>query len=179
MRIKKTVLGVAVLGALLLGTTAAFGAAPHATPAGGAIKVFVTPGNGNVSKIVITGAIGDFGTTVNVTKSGKPSSNGNYVKVKLHKGGFLVNAVALNKKINSATPNINNATCSFSVSASGPVTLSQGTGLYAGISGKLKIKVAFASLAPRTASGKCNLSNKARPIAGYQSIQGGGNVTFS
>jgi hypothetical protein len=179
MGIKKAVLGVAVLGALLLGTTAAFGATAHSAPAGGAIKVFATPGNGATGKIVVTGAIGDFGTTTNVTKSGKPSSNGSYVKIKLKKGGFLVNAVALNKKINSTKPSINSTTCSFSVSVSAPVTLSQGTGQYAGISGKVKITVSFAFLAPRTASGQCNMNNNAKPLAHYQSIQGTGHVSFS
>jgi hypothetical protein len=179
MRIRKAVLGVAMLGALLLGATAAFGATAASPPAGGAIKVFVTPSNGATGKIVITGAIGDFGTTTNVTKSGKPSANGGYVKIKLQKGGFTVNSVALNKKINSTKPSINQATCSFSASASAPVTLSQGTGQYAGISGKVKITISFAFLAPRTASGQCNMKNNAKPIAEYQSIQGSGHVSFS
>ena len=178
MRIRKAVLGVAMLGALLLGTTAAFGATAASPPAGGAIKVFATPSNGVKGKIVITGAIGDFGTTTNVTKSGKPTSNGSYVKIKLQKGGFTVNAVALNKKINSVKPNVNTTTCSFSASASSPVTLSQGTGQYAGISGKVKITAAFAFLFPRTAGGSCNMKNNAKPAAEYQSIQGSGHVSF-
>jgi hypothetical protein len=179
MRIKKAVLGVAVLGALLLGATAAFGATAHSSPAGGAIKVFATPGNGVTGKIVITGAIGDFGTTTNVTKSGKPNANGGYVKIKLQKGGFMVNSVALNKKLNSVKPSTNTTTCSFSASGTAPVTLSQGTGQYAGISGKVKITVSFAFLAPRTASGQCNMKNNAKPLAQYQSIQGTGHVSFS
>jgi hypothetical protein len=48
-------------------------ATPHATPAGGAIRVFATPGKANTGKIVITGAIGDFGTTINTNKAGKPN----------------------------------------------------------------------------------------------------------
>jgi hypothetical protein len=178
MGVKKAVLGAAMVAALLA-AGAAFAATPHATPAGGAIRVFATPGKGNTGKIVITGAIGDFGTTINTNKAGKPNPNGNYVKIKLHQGTFMVNSVALNKKLNHLNPSFNAATCSAAAVGTGSVTLFDGTGLYAGISGKVKIAVAFAFVGPRLADGKCNPSMKAKPLAQYQSIQGTGKVSFS
>jgi|HubBroStandDraft_5_1064220.scaffolds.fasta_scaffold215269_1 hypothetical protein len=179
MRVKKAVLGVSLISALLLVVATAFAATPHATPAGGAVKVWVTQGNGPKGKIVITGAIGDFGTTTNTTKAGKPSANGGYVKIKLHQGGFMVNGVALNKKLNKLRPTFNAATCSASGTGSANVTVFDGTGLYAGISGKIKITASFAFVGPRLANGKCNNANSAKPLAQYQSIQGSGRVSFS
>ena len=119
-------------------------------------------------KIVVTGAIGDFGTTTNTNKAGKPNPNGGYVKIKLHQGGFRVNAVALNKKLNSLQPTFNAATCSASGTGSANVTVFDGTGLYAGISGKIKITAAFAFVGPRLANGKCNMANErqaSRPVS--------------
>lgn len=49
MGVKKAVLGAAMIAALLA-AGAAFAATPHATPAGGAIRVFATPGNGNTGR---------------------------------------------------------------------------------------------------------------------------------
>ena len=62
----------------------------------------------------------------------------------------MVNSVALNKKLNSLKPNFNATTCSAAASGTGSVTLFDGTGLYAGISGKIKITVSFAFVGPRT-----------------------------
>jgi hypothetical protein len=85
MGVNKAVLGAAIIAVLLV-AGAAFAATPHASPAGGAISVFATPGKGNTGKIVITGAIGDFGTTINTNKAGEPNPSGNYVKINLHQG---------------------------------------------------------------------------------------------
>jgi hypothetical protein len=174
MRVKKAVLGVSVIGALLLAATTAFGA----TPSGGTIKVWASPTNSVKGKIVITGAIGDYGTTVNTNKNGKPNPNGSYVKIKLHQGGFMVNSVALNKKLNNLNPHFNGSTCSAAATGTGSVTLFDGTGAYKGISGKVRITVSFAFIASRLPNGKCNASNSAKPLAQYQSIQGVGHVSF-
>jgi hypothetical protein len=168
-----------VLAALAVGTAAGAGT----TPAGGKIQIWVTPGQGAVSKIVITGAIGDYGTATTITKSGKVDSNGNYVRIKLKQGGFQVNSVALNKKTNNAPPlMVNKTTCSVEFGGSGPVTLFGGTGRYAGISGTLQIKETFAGVGARFKSGakkgQCNMSNNSEPIAFWGSITGGGAVSF-
>ena len=178
MRVQAVVL-VAVIGALAACTVAGAGT----MPAGGKIKVWVTPGLGAVDKIVITGAIGDYGTATTITKSGKVDSNGNYVRIRLKQGGFEVNSVALNKKVNNAPPiMVNKTTCSFEFGGNGPVTLFNGTGRYAGISGTIQIAEVFAGVGPRfktgAKKGQCNLSNNAQPAAFYGSITGTGTVSF-
>ena len=58
-----------------------------------------------------------------------------------------------NKKLNNAKPTINKSNCSFSFTGTGPTTLGDGTGAYAGITGNIAITVTFAAIAPKTASG--------------------------
>ncbi|MGZ6670705.1 MAG: hypothetical protein ACXVH3_39350, partial [Solirubrobacteraceae bacterium] len=153
------------------------------TPAGGAVKVFVTPTSGPRSSILVTGAIGDYGKTLRVDKNGKTAGNGDYQKVTLKQGSFEVNATALNKKLNASAPVVNKTTCSLVFSGSAPTTVFNGTGLYKGISGTVRITVTFAGIAPRytsgTHKGQCNFSNSAQPLGQYQAITGTGSVHFS
>ena len=114
MRVK-AVAGIAATAALLTASSAA-----GMAPAGGTIGIYATPNMGAVARIVITGAIGDYGTATTINKNGKVNQNGGYVRIVLKHGGFEVNSIALNKKVNAARPLTNSATtCSFSVSASG------------------------------------------------------------
>jgi hypothetical protein len=167
---------------LLIPAAVAVGASP---PAGGKVNVFVTPSspNGPRDTIVVTGAIGDYGKALSVDKSGKTDTNGDYEKITLQQGSFLVNATKLNAKLNHLKATVNKATCSVSASGTGPVTLSNGAGLYAGISGTLQITVKFAFVGPRFSSGphkgQCNTNNNAPALAQYQSITGSGTVSFS
>ncbi len=172
MRVGKfaTVIGVA---ACALGAGATTVAA--ATPQGGKVRIFVTNTSATKGKILITGAIGDSGTTVSQDANGKVDPNGDFEKVTLKQGGFLVNGTALNKKISSAKPTVNKSNCSFALSGSGPVTIGSGTGAYAGISGKATITFTFAAIAPKNASG-CLF--KQNPATSYQSITGTGSVSF-
>jgi hypothetical protein len=172
MRVGKlaTVVGVT---ACVLGAGSATVAA--ATPQGGKIRVFVTNTSSTKGKILITGAIGDYGTTVSQDANGKADPNGDFEKVTLKQGGFIVNGTALNKKINSTKATTNKDNCSYSVSVTGPVTLGNGTGAYAGISGKVMITLTFGGIGPKTAKG-CSMNGK--QLAGYQSITGAGSVSF-
>ena len=147
------------------------------TPQGGKIRVFVTTTSNTKSKILITGAIGDYGTAVSQDANGKVDPNGNFEKVTLKQGGFVVNATGLAKKINSVKPTINKANCSVAATATGPGTLGDGTGAYTGISGTVALTVTFAGIAPKTATG-CNLSQNAPVFGAYQSITGVGSVSF-
>jgi hypothetical protein len=178
MRVVKATLGVAVLGGMLFVSSTALAAS---TPAGGTVNVFATPGNGAAGTIVITGAIGDFGKTLSIDKNGKKDANGNFVKITLKKGTFEGDSTELNAKTNHASPTINKSTCSASFTGGAPVTLFDGTGLYAGISGSVKITLTFAFVEPRFKSGKhkgqCNFN--AQPLAQYSSIRGTGKVKFS
>jgi hypothetical protein len=175
------VLGVAVIGSGLFGGVSAWASN---TPKGGTIYVSATPKNGATDPIVIVGAIGDYGTATTVNQNGKVDSNGDYVKIVLKHGGFEINTKALKQKANSAAPTVNNTTtCSFSFTASGPVTLFNGSGSYKGISGTVDITENLYAILPRFASGKhkgqCNEGNSSTPIAFVGSISGSGKVSFS
>jgi hypothetical protein len=163
-----------VLASLAVGSAAL----AASTPAGGAIRVFVTNTSSTKAKITVTGAIGDYGTTVSVDKNGKVDPNGAYEKVTLKQGGFWVDATALNKKLNTAKPQLNTATCSVVFGGTAPTKVFNGTGLYTGISGTVNITVTFAGIQPRK-NGKCDLSQSAPTLGQYQSITGTGSVKFS
>jgi hypothetical protein len=182
----RRLVGGAVLTALVVGGLAGVASgAGSMVPAGGVIDIYASPitANGGVSRIVIIGAIGDYGTATSINKDGKVNATGNYVKIRLKKGTFEVNSVALNKKVNSAPPTVvNKATCSYGFAGSGPVTVFNGTGAYAGISGTLQITETFAGIGPpyKTGAkkGECNLSNNAQPVSIWGSITGKGTIKF-
>src|SRR5580693_6300315 len=141
MRFGKALIGSAVVLGSLLGVHAA---GASSMPAGGTLSIWATPGSGAVSSIVITGAIGDYGTATSVDQNGKVDQNGNFVVIALKKGTFKVDSTALNQAANNVQPTVNTTTCSATGTGSGSVTLMDGTGLYAGISGTLNITETFA-----------------------------------
>jgi hypothetical protein len=182
MRAVAAALAVVGVGVLVVAAPVSAGT-PAMSPAGGVIKIFSKASNTPVAPILITGAIGDYGKSVTMDKDGKPDNNGNYVKVGLRKGTFEVNATQLNAVTNHATPTVNTTTCSFSFSGTGPVTLFNGTGLYAGISGTARITVSFAVIGPSYTSGpkkgQCNMRENIQPLAQYGTVTGTGLVKFS
>jgi hypothetical protein len=188
MNIRPTskLVAAAAAGTLLLGSAAAV-AATTASPAShhATIEVWVSPPKGNspVQKILLTGGIGDYGKATSTTKSGTPNPNGAYVHIVLQHGTFRVNAVAFNQKANSTKPTFNKSTCTFWATLTGPVTLYDGTGAYAGIGGKIHISTSFAALLPRHHSGphkgQCNVSNSATPVNAFNAaITGGGTISL-
>jgi hypothetical protein len=183
VQITKVVVSVAVLGSVLLGGSPAFAATAPGAPAGGPVKLFATPSDGLHATILMTGAIGDYGNALTIDKNGTPDPNGNYVKVTLQKGGFEINSTTLNAKVNKAQPTFDTATCSAALYVAGPLTLSNGTGLYSGIAGTLTVSETAAFILPRYTGGKnkgeCNTSNSAQPVKQYASIIGTGTVSFS
>src|SRR5215471_4011809 len=68
------------------------------------------------------------------------------------------------------------ATCSFSVTGSGPVRLFNGTGLYKGITGSAEMTLSFGGIAPRLTSGAhkgdCNPNQNAKALSQYGAIIG-------
>ncbi|MGP8208985.1 MAG: hypothetical protein ACLQVK_23525 [Acidimicrobiales bacterium] len=184
IRAVKAALSAAVLWSIMLSGSPAFAAATLSVPVGGPVRVFVAPGSGNGGRIFIAGAIGDYGKTLNINKNGTADPNGNYVKVILQKGTFEVNNTALNTKMANAQPVVNNPkTCSGVISGTAPVTLFDGTGLYAGISGTVTISITQVFIFPFYAAGKhkgqCNEGNSAQPVATNVSATGSGTVSFS
>ena len=177
MRVAKTALGVAVLGSLLFTGASAFGAT---APAGGTIKVWVTPSpNGSGGTIVITGAIGDYGKAFNANSAGKPQKKGAYEQLVLKKGTILLNGQQFNAATNKATPTDYSAvSCSGSIVASAPVPIVSGTKAYAGITGSLTLTETAAFVGPFTKSGTCNTSGNGNPAAIWGSVTGSGAVSF-
>jgi hypothetical protein len=186
MRARSAMMGVAVmLGGLLIGGASAGAAGGSSMPAGGAVRVILQPSaNGGKEKILITGAIGDYGTSLDIDKDGKPDPSGHYSKVTLTRGTFEVNSTALGAALNKASPVVNDqATCSAEISATGPVTVFDGTGLYKGISGTVNATETFGFIGSRytsgTKKGQCNESNNAPTVAELGTVVGTGTVAFS
>ena len=170
------------LAAVLVAAGTLASGAAAATPAGGPIALFATIGTGPSEKIVVAGAIGDWGKVVPVDKNGKPDDNGNFVKVTLKKGTFVIDATALNKKMANPRPQIaSDLTCSVSASGSAPVELIDGTGLYKGISGTVNVTMTFTGMGGRYQSGakKGQCERDENPIAMLGSVAGRGTVHFS
>jgi len=159
-------------------------AAAAAAPAGGPIGLFATVSNGPSGKVVVAGAIGDWGTVVSVDENGKTDENGNFVKVRLKKGTFELDATALNKKLANPRPQVaSQVTCSIGFSGSGPLKLFNGTGLYTGISGTVDATVTFAGIGGRYESGakkgQCERGNSTPLLAQFGSVVGRGTVQFT
>jgi len=140
--------------------------------------VFVTPGNGQGNgTIVITGAIGDFGTTHSVHVHGDT-----YAYATLQHGKVEFNLTKINAMTNNASPKIDAATCSGALTVSAPVPVVGGTGLYKGVHGTIELTESFGFIGPRYATGakkgQCNLSSSAQPLAQKGSVHGAGTVSF-
>jgi hypothetical protein len=168
-----------VLGTAGAAATAAVSSA--AASSSGTVHVWVTPGKGAVDQILLTGVIADHGTATTVGKNGSPDPNGGQVNLALSHGTFQVDTSAFDQKLSKVQPKVDKATCSAWGGGTGNVTLGNGTGAYAGISGTIKVTTSFAAIFPRFTSGakkgQCNL--KAAPTASFQNtISGSGHVTF-
>lgn len=181
--VRRLVGGAAALAALAVAGVAA-SAAPAAAPKGGPIALFATVGYSPSGKIVVAGAIGDWGRTVSIDKNGKPALNGNFVRVMLKKGTFEIDSRALNQKMTNPRPQIaSDVTCSVATSGSGPVKLFNGTGLYKGITGTARVTLSFTGIGSRYQSGpkkgECLHSDNVRPLAMLGSVTGRGSVHFT
>ncbi len=186
---RKRILACAVLVAAvgLVGTAGPALAASTSTPTGGAIKVWVHPNHAGTTttskhpgKVMITGAIGDYGLAVNVNATGKPQQKKSpYKLLKLKHGTILVDASALNSSVTKTKPTVNSTNCSVSETATGGVSILKGTGKYTGVSGSVTITVNFAAVLPKTKSGSCTMKTATQPLSTYTSFIGTGTVSFS
>lgn len=184
MRKRLLVAAAALAAVSTLGFLALPGVATGAAstvPASGPIAILATVGSGPSGKILVAGAIGDWGTALTIDKSGKPDENGNYVKVTLKKGSFEIDSTALNKKTANPRPQVaSDTTCSVSASGSAPVTLFNGTGLYKGITGTINATLTFTGVGRRYQSGakKGKCDHGPNPLAVLGSVIGRGAVQF-
>ena len=181
MRVVGAITVVVVLAAMVSGGSA-FGFGAASAPAGGAIYIHATRNDGPIGSIVVTGAIGDYGKTLSIDRNGKANENGNYAMITLTHGTFEVDATALNAKMGQAQSFVNRPTCSFRYSASAPVTLFNGTGLYGGLRGKALITLVFGGVGSAYKSGpnkgQCNQNNDSPLAAQYVAYEGPGTVSF-
>ncbi len=165
------VLKAAIACFVLMGglTLASAAASAQSSSSGGSIQVWLTPSlTGNGGKILITGAIADYGVT-----KGKKAG-----QAVLKKGTIKVNLKQFNAATNAVNPTINPSNCSTSFTASAPVPIVSGTGAYAGITGSFTLTAQYAFILPKTKSGSCNTSNNANPISQYGSVSGSGTVSL-
>jgi hypothetical protein len=183
----KAAIGIlAVLGAAApVSVAAAATTSSTTTPSSGPIKVWVTPAGQNTTtktpgKILITGAIADYGTVISTNAAKKPTAKGSYKLLRLKNGTILVDGAPLNTALTAAKPStFNTSNCSAIFGATAPVTLGSGTGAYAGISGTVTITATFAFIGPKTKNGDCTMKTSAEPISTYSAISGSGTVNFS
>jgi hypothetical protein len=173
----------AVAAALAVASVLA-GSGAAAAPAGGPIEIYASAGDNGSQHVVFVGAIGDYGKATNVSKNGKPNPNGNFVKMKLQKGTFMIDVTAVNQSMNSnAPPQVESkATCSAAFTGGGQVTFLNGTGLYKGISGTANVTVTFGGVGSRYKSGpkkgQCK-QGEPSPRASFGFVTGQGTVTFT
>jgi hypothetical protein len=172
----------ALVCALVLGGSAT-AMSRSAGVSSGKIRIFADASSeGPVSKILVTGAIGDYGTATSIDRNGKVDENGDYVRIAMKQGTFEIDSTALNAKLRKAPGVFNKATCSFSFTGAGGVTLFNGTDLYKGISGSAEITLSFGGIGPRLMTGahkgECNPSHNAKPLSQYGAIIGTGTVKF-
>lgn len=176
-----TLVAVACGGALLA-TTAEAGASAATPPQSGTVHIFYTQqGLRANGAVVFTGAIGDYGKAVSTDKNGKPNPNGNYEKVTLRHGTLELNATALDAKFNKTKPTTYPSTCSGQETGTTAVGLLDGTGLYAGVTGTIRVTFTDAFIIPPYTSGKnagkCNTNAKA-PTGLSNLITGSGRLSF-
>jgi hypothetical protein len=156
----------------------------HATTSGVVIvsvnQTFTAP----EGTVVVTGAIGDFGTIQGSDLLGKPSkaSPAPAALIKLKKGTIIIDATNMNSATNTA-PLLQQVTCSFSISATSvPWPIIFGTGAYKNIKGSLTTTINLGGITPRVAKGankgKCDFSNKYPPIASFFNAIASGNITY-
>ena len=139
--------------------------------------MFGTP-RGAGGNFMFTGAIGDYGTTQRMNANGSPNPNGGFVKFNLKHGTFVADATRFFNALNHAKFSFDKTSSSAAGGASGPVTLSGGTGQYAHISGTLRVTGTFAEVGPRLENGKCNPSQNAKPLAQFNVVTASGHVSF-
>jgi hypothetical protein len=181
--LKMTSAGAAILSAFAI-LAVVVGSAGAAAPAAGPVSFYAHAGAGTSQKVVFVGAIGDYGRAINVNKKGKVDPNGNYVKLRLHKGTFEIDGTVLNQAIiANQQPQVgSHETCSAAFSTTAPVTFFNGTGLYKGISGTANVTVTFGGVSPRYTKGphkgEC-LQNNLNQAANFGVVLGQGTVSFA
>ena len=132
---------------------------------------------------MITGAIGDYGKTLNANSAGKPQKKGGDELLVMQRGTILLNGAQVNAALNNANPtDFSAVSCSGTITASAPAPILSGTKAYAGITGSLTLTATFGSSGRSTRGskkGQCNTSsNGPTPPGFFAVITGTGTVSF-
>jgi hypothetical protein len=160
---------------------AATAPATQAPAAGGAVHIidYSLNSDGPDSRVILTGAIGDWGQVVAVYPDGAidPGHTSEF-RLELTHGSFRLSIASLHKKIIRAFspwPS-NKSTCSGSVSfaVATPIVAGSGTGSYRGISGNFNVTVTIDEVDVKPV---CNGSSAF--LAQVILIAGPGTVSFS
>ena len=181
MRILKMAGFAATIVALGLGSTAATGhettRAAAVKPAGGHIAIYFTP-RPKKSLILVAGAIGDYGTGAPVNAKGQHDPAGQFERVTLQHGSFIIDNRKLNHAAMTTEPVRNPQTCSVVLGLHAPAALSGGTGRYAGISGTVTLSSNFAAIYPQKSgsTGTCNFATS--PLSTALSTSAEGHISF-
>jgi hypothetical protein len=167
--------------ALGLGTTAA---TEHQTtraatgkPAGGHIAIYFTP-QPHKSLILVAGAIGDYGSGVPVNAKGQHDPAGQFERVTLQHGSFIIDNRKLNDASMARDPVRNPHTCSLVLDAHAPAALSGGTGRYAGISGAVMLSSSFAAIFPQKSGSTATCNFDTAPLRTALSTSAEGHISF-
>jgi|HubBroStandDraft_1064217.scaffolds.fasta_scaffold202479_2 hypothetical protein len=118
-----------------------------------------------------TGVFTDTGSIVLGSKTTKGT---------LHFTKGALNVTHSNPPNPNAPTSSNATTCRVLFAESGTFKITGGTGTYKGATGHGTFKVTFGATFPKLASGKCNESNSANPVAGTSltTFKATGNVTI-
>ena len=160
-----------VTGALTARALPARAAGPHSGTIHIAVAASLAVDHGKQS-LVVTGAFADAGAFV----QGSPS------KAKLGAGSFTANdaqgAAREGYLFSHLNKFVNPHTCAMNTSYTDIVTLTDGTGAYAGISGTVQVTTTDIGVFPKRADGSCNLSSNSAPIDFLSIGRGTGHVTL-
>ncbi len=121
-----------------------------------------------------------------VRANGKPNLKGHFVDVTLNKGMFKVEQERARQGIEQrSTYGRERRNLPRRIfSATGPITLSDGTGAYTGISGTLTTTLTFGGVGPlyttwNLKKGKCNMSKNAPLVAQFGTAVGHGTIKLA
>ena len=141
-----------------------------------------TNNDGPTDTVIVTGAVGDYGTAVSVYPNGTVDPDHNSeLKLQLAHGTFRLDAAALDKAFVAAMlqdfPS-NTTTCSGNVDVTGqvPVVAGSGSGAYKGIGGSFTLTISLDEVDKVATGQPCNGS--AAFLSQAIVISGPGTVTF-
>lgn len=120
--------------------------APAAAPDHGNVNFTdYSDNDGTKAKVVLTGAVGDYGDAVSLTSNGDAHGPRTDIDLNLTQGRFRISVADIDKKLADAFTHFpsNTTTCSGLVTVTGPAPIEagSGTGAYQGIGGHFDLTV--------------------------------------